>query len=509
MTRKRANFDRLAPVAVSGFDRDKYVALQSEHINERRARFGGKLYLEFGGKLFDDLHASRVLPGFSPDNKIQMLEAIKDEAEVLMVVSARDIAANKVRADIGITYEQDVLRLIDEFREHGLLVNSVVISHLTDDNRAARAFKRKLERSGLNVARHFLIKGYPNDVKRIVSEDGYGRNEYVETSRDLVVVTAPAAGSGKMATCLSQIYHDHTRGIRSGYAKFETFPIWNLPLNHPINLAYEAATADLNDVNLIDPFHLAAYGEQVVNYNRDVEVFPVLNTLFERIMGVSPYKSPTDMGVNMAGFCISDDDACRHASLQEIIRRYFKALVAEKRDELEPIVSDRIAILMSGLGISQVDRPVVEPTLALERKTKAPAAAMQLPDGSIVVGKTTALWGSSSALLLNALKALAGIDKKVLLLARETIEPIQRLKTEGLGSQNPRLHTDEVLIALAVGATTSAYAKRALEQLPKLRGCDVHTSVILGSVDEGIFRSLGVQVTSEPVYQSKKLYRKR
>ncbi len=496
-------------MAVSGFDREKYVALQSEHINERRARFDGKLYLEFGGKLFDDLHASRVLPGFSPDNKIQMLEAIKDEVEVLMVVNARDIAGNKVRADIGITYEQDVLRLIDEFREHGLLVNNVVISHLTDDNKPARAFRRKLERLGLAVTRHFPIKGYPNDVKRIVSDEGYGRNEYVETSRDLVVVTAPAAGSGKMATCLSQIYHDHKRGIRSGYAKFETFPIWNLPLDHPVNLAYEAATADLNDVNLIDPFHLTAYGERVVNYNRDVEVFPVLNALFESIMGVSPYKSPTDMGVNMAGFCISDDAACAEASKQETIRRYYKALVAEKRDELEPVESDRIAMIMGGLGIDATYRPVVEPALAKERRTKGPAAAMQLPDGEIITGKTTALLGSSSALLLNALKALAGIDKRVLLLARETIEPIQRLKTEGLGSQNPRLHTDEVLIALAVGATTSDNARRALEQLPKLRGCDVHTSVILGSVDEGIFRSLGVQVTSEPVFQSKKLYRKR
>lgn len=496
-------------MATTGFDRDKYVALQSEHINERRARFGGKLYLEFGGKLFDDLHASRVLPGFSPDNKIRMLESIKDEVEIVMVVSARDIASNKLRADIGITYEQEVLRLIDEFRAHGLLVENVVISHVTEDAKAARAFKRKLERAGLRVARHYVIKGYPNDVKKIVSDDGYGRNEYVETTRDLVVVTAPAAGSGKMATCLSQIYHDHTRGLRSGYAKFETFPIWNLPLDHPVNLAYEAATADLNDVNLIDPFHLSAYGEQAVNYNRDVEVFPVLNTLLERIMGESPYKSPTDMGVNMAGFCISDDAACAEASTQEIIRRYYKALVAEKRDELEPVVSDRIAMVMSGLGISATHRPVVGPALEIERKTKGPAAAMHLPDGGIITGKTTALLGSSSALLLNALKALAGINKRELLLARETIEPIQRLKTESLGSQNPRLHTDEVLIALAVGATTSENARLALEQLPKLRGCDVHTSVILGSVDEGIFRALGVNVTSEPVFQSKKLYRKR
>ncbi len=495
-------------MGVTGFDRDRYVALQSEHISQRRARFGGKLYLEFGGKLFDDLHASRVLPGFSPDNKIQMLESIKDEVEVVMVVNAHDIASNKVRADIGITYEQEVLRLIDAFRSHGLLVENVVLSHLTEDNRAARAYRRKLEKSGLRVARHYPIKGYPNDVAKIVSDTGYGRNDYVETTRDLVVVTAPAAGSGKMATCLSQIYHDHKLGLQSGYAKFETFPIWNLPLDHPVNLAYEAATADLNDVNMIDPFHLSAYGQQAVNYNRDVEVFPVLNTLFEKIMGASPYKSPTDMGVNMAGFCIVDDEACREASKMEIIRRYFKALVAEKRDELEPSVSDRIAMIMSGLGIEATDLPVVDPTLALQKKTKAPTAAMQLPDGRIVLGKTTALLGSSSAMLLNALKALAGIDQEVDLLARSNIEPIQKLKIEGLGSRNPRLHTDEVLIALAVGADTNKTARLALEQLPKLRGCDVHTSVILGSVDEGIFRSLGVNVTSEPVFQSKNLYRK-
>lgn len=492
-----------------GFDREKYLALQSEHISERRRQFGGKLYLEFGGKLFDDMHASRVLPGFSPDNKIQMLETIKDEVEVLMVVSAKDIANNKVREDLGITYEQDVLRLIDAFRSYGLLVNSVVISHLTEDNKAARVFKRKLERWGLKTYRHYPIKGYPNDVAKIVSDEGYGHNEYVETTRDLVVVTAPAAGSGKMATCLSQMYHDHKRGLRSGYAKYETFPIWNLSIDHPVNIAYEAATADLNDVNLIDPLHLAAYGEQAVNYNRDVEVFPVLNVLFQQIMGASPYKSPTDMGVNMAGFCISDDEVCRKAAKQEIIRRYYKALVSEKRDEAEPVVSERIAILMSRVGIVPSDRPVVEPVLELERKTKAPTAAMELPDGSIVLGKTSPLLGSSSALLLNALKSLAGIAPEVDLLAPENIEPIQELKTKGLGSLNPRLHTDEVLIALAVGANKDELARRALDQLPKLRGCDVHTSVILGSVDEGIFRNLGVLVTSEPVFQSKKLFRKR
>lgn len=492
-----------------GFDRDKYLALQTAHIEERRKQFGDKLYLEFGGKLFDDMHASRVLPGFLPDNKILMLESLKDDIEVVMVVSAKDLARNKVRADLGISYDSDVLRLIDEFRSYGLLVTSVVISKWTDDNRAAKAFKRKLERSGLSVYRHYLISGYPHNLPLIVSEDGFGKNDYVETTRDLVVVTAPGPGSGKMATCLSQLYHDHQRGMASGYAKFETFPIWNLPLDHPVNIAYEAATADLDDVNMIDPFHLAAYGERTVNYNRDVEIFPVLNILIERINGTSPYQSPTDMGVNMAGYSICDDDVCRDASRQEVIRRYLKARVTETRDVLDGSMSDRIALLMGQLGITPMDRPVVGPALELAKRTKGPSAAIEMPDGQIIVGKTSALLGSCSAMLLNALKYLAGIDKGIDLLAPETIKPIQILKTEHLGSHNPRLHTDEVLIALAVGATTNPLAKLALEQLDKLRGLDVHTSVILGSVDEGIFRNLGIQVTSEPVFQSKKLYQKR
>lgn len=492
-----------------GFDREKYLALQSEHIEARRQQFGGKLYLEFGGKLFDDFHASRVLPGFTPDNKIQMLETMKDDVEVVVVVSALDLARNKVRADLGISYEQDVLRLVDAFRSYGLYVGSVVISQWTEDNRQARAFRRKLERSGLRVYRHVPIKGYPHDVAHIVSEQGYGRNDYIETSRDVVVVTAPGPGSGKMATCLSQLYHDHHRGVGSGYAKFETFPIWNLPLDHPVNVAYEAATVDLDDVNMIDPFHLAAYGQQVVNYNRDVEVFPVLSLLFERLVGHSPYRSPTDMGVNMAGYCISDDAACREASAQEVIRRYYKALVTEKRDELEPVQSERIALLLGSLGVTTDDRPVVGPALQVEARTKAPAAAIELPDGRIVTGKTSPLLGACSAMLLDALKALAGIDPEVKLLATETIEPIQTLKTKHLGSRNPRLHTDEVLIALSVSGNRDENARRALAELHRLRGCDVHTTVILGSVDEGIFRNLGVHVTSEPVYSSKRLYKKR
>lgn len=492
-----------------GFDREKYVALQSEHIEARREKFGGKLYLEFGGKLFDDMHASRVLPGFLPDNKIQMLERIVDDVEIVVVISAQDLARNKVRADLGIGYDADTLRLIDEFRGRGFLVGSVVMTQWSDDNRPAKAFRRKLERLGLHVFRHFPIRGYPHDVVNIVSEQGYGRNEYVETSRDVVVVTAPGPGSGKMATCLSQVYHDHQRGIASGYAKFETFPIWNLPLDHPVNVAYEAATVDLDDVNMIDPFHLAAYGEQVVNYNRDVEVFPVLKALFERVLGASPYLSPTDMGVNMAGLCISDDEVCREASRQEVIRRYYKALVHERREELEPTQSDRLALILGSLGVVKEDRPVVQPALELERRTKAPASAIELPDGRIVTGKTSPLLGNCSAMLLDALKALAGIDPEVKLLATETIEAIQTLKTKHLGSRNPRLHTDEVLIALSVSANSDENARRARAELHQLEGCDVHTTTILGPVDEGIFRNLGVNVTSEPVYQHARLYRKR
>lgn len=492
-----------------GFDREKYIRLQSQHIAERRAQFGGKLYLEFGGKLIDDMHASRVLPGFTPDNKVVMLRELADDVEIIVAVNAKDFQRRKMRADLGTTYEDEVLRHIDAFRDYGLYVGSVVITQWTDDNREAKAVKRKFERLGITVYRHFPIAGYPNDVARIVSDQGYGRNEYIETSHDLVVVTAPGPGSGKMATCLSQLYHDHKRGIASGYAKWETFPIWNLPLDHPVNIAYEAATADLDDVNMIDPFHLAAHGAQTVNYNRDVEIFPVLNRLFTEILGESPYQSPTDMGVNMAGLSICDDEACREASKQEVVRRYYKALVTEKKELVEPVQSERIALLMTKLGVVAEDRPVVGPCMRLAAKTKAPAAAIELADGRIELGKTSPLLGCSSAMLLNALKALAGIDREVDLLAREAIEPIQSLKTGHLGSRNPRLHTDEVLIALAVSASTDENARRALDRLGDLRGCDVHTSTILGSVDEGIFRSLGIQVTNEPVYATKSLYRKK
>ncbi|MDK8451549.1 DUF1846 domain-containing protein [Corynebacterium mastitidis] len=494
---------------IQGFDREKYIRMQSEHISERRARIGGKLYLEMGGKLFDDLHASRVLPGFTPDNKIAMLEYIRDEVEIVVCVNAKDLQRQKVRADLGIPYEEDALRLVDVFRERGFTVNNVVMTQLEDSNSLAQDFIARLEKLGLSVARHRVIPGYPTDTARIISEEGFGRNEYVETTRDLVVVTAPGPGSGKLATCLSQVYHEYKRGIQAGYAKFETFPIWNLPLEHPVNLAYEAATVDLDDINVIDPFHLSACGKQVTSYNRDVEVFPLLKSMLETIAGGSPYQSPTDMGVNMAGYAMSDDAACRAASRQEIIRRYYKALVDERREERDPVLSERVAMVMSKAGVSTEDRRVVAPALRVEEATGGPASAIELADGTIITGKTSDLLGCSSAMLLNALKHLAGIDKSVNLLSPDSIEPIQTLKTQHLGSRNPRLHTDEVLIALSVSAARSEEARRAVAELKNLRGCDCHTTTILGSVDEGIFRNLGVLVTSEPKYQRRALYRKR
>lgn len=492
----------------TGFDSGKYLAMQSQKISERIEEFGGKLYLEFGGKLFDDLHASRVLPGFSPDNKIVMLQQLKDKAEIVITINAIDIAKNKLRADLGITYDDDVLRLIDVFRSKGLYVGSVVISQFSEDNQSAIAFKKKLENLNLKVYRHYTIKGYPNNVALIVSDDGYGKNDYIETTRQLIVVTAPGPCSGKMATCLSQLYHEHKRGIKAGYAKFETFPIWNLPLNHPVNIAYEAATADLNDVNMLDPWHFAAYNEKVVNYNRDVEIFPVLNLLFEKIMGESPYKSPTDMGVNMAGYCISDDKLCQDAAKQEIIRRYFKAKVGERQNISSSYETQKIVLIMDKLGLSPNDRQVVPAALNCALKSGTPCAALQLNDGRIVTGKTTDLMGCSSSVLLNALKVLANIDDSVKLISPLAIEPIQALKTRFLGSLNPRLHTDEVLIALSISAANDELAKAAMAQLKYLSGCEIHTTTILGSVDERVFRSLGLNVTSEPVYSTKKLYHK-
>lgn len=495
-----------------GFDRSKYIALQSSHIGERREKIsgvGGKLYLEMGGKLFDDHHASRVLPGFTPDNKIVMLEQIKDQIEILICLNAKDIQRQKKRSDLQISYEEDLLRLVDVFRERGFLVENVVLTQLEDDDLMAHAFATRLERLGLKVAHHRVIPGYPRATSRIVSDEGFGMNDYVETSRDLIVVTAPGPGSGKLATCLSQIYHEYKRGIRAGYAKFETFPIWNLPVSHPVNLAYEAATADLEDVNVIDPFHLSAYGKEVTSYNRDVETFPLLKALLELMSGESPYKSPTDMGVNMAGFCISDDDAVRAAAREEIVRRYYKALVDEQKADLDSTISDRIADVMRRAGCSPEDRAVVRPALAVEERTGEPGAAIQLHDGKIITGKTSPLLGCSAAMLLNALKYLAGIDDALHLLSPQSIEPIQTLKTHHLGSRNPRLHTDEVLIALSVSASESEEARRALDELRNLEGCNAHCTTILGTVDEGIFRNLGILVTTEPRYQRKTLYRKQ
>ena len=493
----------------TGFNRQKYIDMQSEHILARREQLGGKLYLEMGGKLFDDMHASRVLPGFTPDNKIAMLDKLKDQLEILICINAKDLERHKVRADLGIPYEEDVLRLVDVFRERGFLVENIVMTQLEDSNAIAIAFKERLERLGLKVAKHRIIDGYPSDTRRIVSDEGFGLNDYVETSRNLVVVTAPGPGSGKMATCLSQVYHDHKRGIAVGYAKFETFPIWNLPLEHPVNLAYEAATVDLDDINLIDPFHLAAYDKKASSYNRDVETFPLLKVLLEQISGASPYQSPTDMGVNMAGYAIEDDAVCQAAAQQEIIRRYFKALVEERTLELDSTLSNRVAVVMSKAGISVADRLVVQPARDVAEATGAPGSAIELMDGTIITGKTSPLLGCSAAMLLNALKHLAGIDAAVDLLSKESIEPITELKLAHLGSKNPRLHTDEVLIALSVSAGSDANARATLDQLKNLRGCDVHTTTILGSVDEGIFRNLGVLVTSDPVYQRSGLYRKR
>ncbi|MDD6282983.1 MAG: DUF1846 domain-containing protein [Oribacterium sp.] len=488
-----------------GFDNEKYLSMQSEHIKERIHQFGGKLYLEFGGKLFDDYHASRVLPGFQPDSKIRMLSQLKDDAEIVIVINSGDIEKNKIRGDLGITYDMDVLRLIDAFRSYGLYVGSVVLTRF-DGQDSVTAYQRKLESLGITVYRHYSIPSYPSNVPLIISEEGFGKNDYIKTSRSLVVVTAPGPGSGKMAVCLSQLYQEHVHGVNAGYAKYETFPIWNLPLQHPVNLAYEAATADLNDINMIDPYHLEAYGKTTVNYNRDVEVFPVLNAMFNKIYGRSPYKSPTDMGVNMAGNCIVDDDVVCAAAKQEIIRRYYDALVDLRKGRGRQEIVDKEELLMEKAGITTSDRPVVSAAKQKAELTGGPAAAIMLQDGRIVTGKTSPLLGACAAMLLNALKTLAGLDDSVNLIAPEIIEPIQHLKLAHLGNHNPRLHTDEVLIALTICANSDSNAELCMQQLVNLTGCEAHSTVILSSVDEKIFKKLGVNLTCEPVYQSKKLY---
>ena len=485
-------------MAVKGFDNKKYLSLQSEKIEERISSFGDKLYLEFGGKLFDDFHASRVLPGFEPDSKIKMLLKLKDIAEILIVISANDIEKNKYRSDLGITYDADVIRLLGIFKKKGLYVGSVVMTMYQSTARVD-GFIKRLESMGISVYKHYAIDGYPSDVQKIVSDDGYGKNEFIPTSRRLVVVTAPGPGSGKMATCLSQLYHENKRGVKAGYAKFETFPIWSLPLSHPVNIAYEAATADLSDVNMIDPYHLEAYGDLAVNYNRDVEIFPVVNAMLERILGKSPYKSPTDMGVNMAGFCIVDDEECRKASRGEILRRYYDAQCDARKGRVAKEVVGKIELLMSKLSLTVEDRKAVPLALKKAEKTGAPAVAIELPDGTLVTGKTSKLLGAAAAALLNALKTQGGIDDKVQLIAPTVIEPVQKLKVGYMGAVNPRLHTNEVLMALAICAVESETAKLALDQLDKLKGGEVHSTVILSDVDMKTFKSLGMRVTCEPV----------
>ncbi len=480
-----------------GFDNKKYLEMQSAKIMERVNMFGDKLYLEFGGKLFDDYHAARVLPGFEPDSKIKMLSQLKDQAEILIVINANDIEKNKRRSDLGITYDMDVLRLIDIFKNNGFYLGSVVLTRFNSQP-SVTAFQKRLEMRGIKVYTHYAIEGYPTEVEKIVSEEGYGKNEYVVTTRPLVVVTAPGPGSGKMATCLSQLYHENKRGVKAGYAKYETFPIWNLPLKHPVNVAYEAATADLNDMNMIDPFHLEAYGVMSVNYNRDVEIFPVLSAMLSKIMGSSPYKSPTDMGVNMAGYCITNEDVVCDASKQEVIRRYYAAQIEVRKGLISKDATSKIEILMQKLNINLSDRKVVGKALEKEKSTGAPACALQMSNGQIVTGKTGKLLGASAAALLNALKVLGGIDDGIDIIDSKVIEPIQMLKVNHMGSVNPRLHTDEVLISLAVSAATDATAALALAQLSKLKGAELHSSVLLSAVDERTLKKLGINITCEP-----------
>ena len=484
-----------------GFDNEKYCRIQSQHIKERIAKFSGKLYLELGGKLFDDHHASRVLPGFQPDSKLSMLKQLADSAEIVIVISAVDIEKNKMRGDLGITYDEDVLRLRTEFQHRGFLVGSVVITHYNGQN-SADLYRQKLERLGIKAYYHYTIEGYPTNVSLIDSDEGFGRNDYVETTRPLVIVTAPGPGSGKMAVCLSQLYNEHKRGVEAGYAKFETFPVWNLSLKHPVNIAYEAATADLDVVNMIDPFHMEAYDKVAINYNRDIEIFPVLDALFTGIYGHNPYKSPTDMGVNMVGFCISNDEACREASKQEIIRRYYEALNRLAEGDGNEDEVNKIALLFKQAGISTDDRRCT--VAAKDRKTRSGvhAAAIELADGTLITSETSPLLGPSAALLLNATKHLAGIDHSVKLIPQEMIEPIQKTKVEYLGGNNPRLHTDEVLVALSVLSQHDDNCRRALTQLPELRGCQVHSTVMLSEVDRKIFKKLGCGLTCDPARKS-------
>lgn len=489
------------------FDSEKYLNLQRDHILERIQQFDGKLYLEFGGKMLEDFHAARVLPGYEPDNKIKLLQELKEQVEIVIAINADNIEHSKARGDLGISYDQEVFRLIDKFQDLGIYVGSVVITQYTHQP-AADNFRHQLQKNGIASYLHYPIKGYPTDMDHIISEEGMGKNDYIETSHNLIVVTAPGPGSGKLATCLSQMYHDQVRGIRSGYAKFETFPVWNLPLHHPVNLAYEAATADLDDVNMIDPYHLERYGKTTVNYNRDIEVFPVLNRMFERILGQSPYASPTDMGVNMVGFSIIDDEAAIEASKQEIIRRYYQTLVALKGEKVPASAVKKIELLMNDIGVTPIDRKVTTIARKKEEATGHPALALELPNGEVVTGKTSELFGPSAAVIINAIKKLAGIGKEVHLIEPEYVTPIQDLKIGHLGSKNPRLHSNEILIALAITAMNKEEARLAMNQLENLKGSEVHSTVTLPEEDQNVFRKLGVHVTYDPVYEQDKLYRK-
>ena len=490
-----------------GFDNDKYIQLQAQHIRERIDQFGGKLYLEFGGKLFDDYHASRVLPGFAPDVKFRMLKSLAEDVEIIIAINANDIEKNKARGDLGITYDEDVLRLADIYRTNGLAVAAVVLTQYAGQP-SADLFRRRLEDLGITCYVHYPIEGYPHDIDLVVSDEGYGKNDYIETSRPLVVVTAPGPGSGKLATCLSQLYHEHKRGIEAGYAKFETFPVWNLPLNHPVNIAYEAATVDLDDSNIIDSFHLDAYGKTTVNYNRDVEAFPVVRALMEKILGESPYQSPTDMGVNMVGFAITDDEACREAAQMEIVRRYFTAAVNVKRTGMGQDQVDKLKLIMKKAGVTKDLSPARSAALLKEETTGSPVGAMVLPDGHVVTGKTSTRLGAASSLIMNALKAVTGVDMELEVISNAAIEPISHLKTTQLGSKNPRLHPDETLIALSITSATSEVAARVLDGLPKLRGCDAFFSVIISSSDEALLKRLGINVCCEPKFERASYYHK-
>lgn len=489
-----------------GFDNQKYLEEQSRYILERVNQFD-KLYLEFGGKLIGDFHAMRVLPGFDPDVKVKLLHQLREQAEIIICVYAGDIENKKIRADLGITYDRDVLRLIDDLRYWDLSINSVLITRYTGQP-AAQKFKTQLERRGLNVYTHGFTQGYPMDVDTIVSEEGYGKNEYIETTKPLVIVTAPGANSGKLATCLSQLYHETQRGIKAGYAKFETFPVWNLPLKHPVNIAYEAATADLEDVNMVDPFHLDAYGETTVNYNRDIEAFPLLRRILTKISGDAPipYQSPTDMGVNRVGFAITDNHVVEEASKQEVIRRYY-ALQCDYKKGLGTLeAAQRGKLIMDELGLSISDRRVVAAALAKSEQENVPVVALELPNGQIITGKHSQIMSASAACLLNALKSIVGLSDDLLLMPAVILDKMTQLKTNQLKKATYTLDSKEVLIALSISAVTNPSAELVLKSVEKLYHLQAHSTVILPKADEEIFRNLGIAVTCEPEFATESLY---